>query len=152
MVFCADEFYSLSMKIIKNSTIHAALYDAGVSLPNIAYLDSKYVCPTEDWLKSAARTLSMQIKDVVGAYQVESNDCDNFALAMMSIMRMFNAKRLSGAEFAVGYCSYTREDGVYHAINFALVEDNKLVFIEPQSGELVNLTGKEIRSCGRFIV
>lgn len=78
------------------------------------------------------------------------NDCDNFARAYAQHAQDCHAIS-SGNEsegLAVGEFFYTQTAGTGHAIIVAFVDDDhRRVFIEPQTGQEVQLTEAEIASC-----
>ncbi len=75
-------------------------------------------------------------------------DCDNFSMSYYTFAQICNRKSERLEEgIAVGVMFYKQDIGSAHAINFAIVEDKKFITIEPQTGQLLNLTEKEKASC-----
>ena len=87
-------------------------------------------------------------------YDQECWDCDDFALAFMFFNRMLHARTQSGllgkkCGIAVGQMWFKRASGGGHAVNVAIVDDERLVLIEPQPTQnpLLTLTLEEEQSC-----
>lgn len=118
-------------------------------------LDDYYMCPDEDWLggRFAKYILPNYLAERKGSTWVsQSNDCDDFALHAMVLMRELHhntSYKLTDTGIAFGVVSYTKEGVGLHMINWAIVKDRrtalpKLVFFEPQDAKgIVTLSDKE---------
>jgi hypothetical protein len=74
-------------------------------------------------------------------------DCDDFSNEFRGHAIKSNQKTsLDVAGIAVGVFCYKVDDGGYHAINVAITEDRKVVFIEPQTCQEVQLSYQEKKS------
>lgn len=124
-------------------------------LPQRAYVmlyDSSYGCPTKDWLLKKFYPWFKETRwqnDI--SRWTRKNDCDNFAAAFHVYAQDAHALTTQGDEgLAVGiFCYFANKPGLQgaHAINCAVVENDELIFIEPQTGEQYTLTQQEIDSC-----
>jgi hypothetical protein len=140
------------MKILTAAQVKQTLLQKGIKA-NL--LDSAYVYPTKDWCKKFFVALRGQLFGQVGGYQVNSFDCDDYALTAMSMARLVHAQNKKvNASLAVGYFEYFSEDpsvNGHHAINIAFTESG-VVFLEPQTGDILKLTNNEINSYTRIIM
>lgn len=110
--------------------------------------DRTYGKPKKDWLLEVFYPwLSRELKrDGISGWQ-ESFDCDDFATVYRVMAQVCHANTRNGAEgIAIGEVFYTRDNGGQHAINCAFVENEQLIFIEPQNGQQTKLTDKELGS------
>lgn len=93
-------------------------------------------------------------------YGDERNDCEDFARRCATYacdLHAGNTGQKTGLAFGEFY--FTRDDGGGHAINVAVVADEraaglhsdsgapKLLFFEPQTGKVISLTETERSSC-----
>lgn len=70
-------------------------------------------------------------------------DCNRFSLAFCSFAQISYYNNSGDAQsIAVGEVYYVRDNGGPHAINIIVTPTN-FIFIEPQSGEILNLTQSE---------
>ena len=78
----------------------------------------------------------------------EDFDCDNFAdLYMATVQVCHKVNNVDKGGLAVGVVWYVQDSGGGHAINVAVINAmSELLFIEPQSGEVLCLTNTEFRS------
>ena len=75
-------------------------------------------------------------------------DCDNAAAMAFSLAGVLNFKERKKNPLAVGEFWYVRGDGRgAHAINCALIQGRRLIFLEPQTCRQVKLSVEEIQSC-----
>lgn len=104
--------------------------------------DGHYDLPSLNWL------LDYCIKWVSQrAPWTEKFDCDDFAFAFKVACQEAHRKGSGLSDgLAVGVIFYRPDRGGGHAINFAVVGDNEVVFIEPQTGERLCLTKSELES------
>jgi hypothetical protein len=125
------------------------------------FADDSYECPSEGWVaETFARDFARFKQSVAGniaglAYNPEAFDCDDFArLAASYAGLLHRASRgiqdktaLAFGEF--WFDSNTTKGG--HAINIAVVagpdQRPKLLFFEPQTCEILNLSQSEVESC-----
>ena len=120
--------------------IHKAF--EGVELFVLA--DGDYAAPTSHWLLDTWKVQWLELLEEL-PYS-KRHDCDDFAFEYkIAVQHQHAESEFPDDGFAVGVCFYLvggdRERG--HAINWALTEDVALIFIEPQSGEQIQLTDAE---------
>ncbi len=125
-------------------------------------LDSTYSLPTKDWVVNdfAPKYMDFIKQMKISDYTTEENDCDNFSLAAKFYANVLHHQEKSMAKhtgIAFGEFGYTQSmNGSNHAIDIILTQEtNKtnivILFFEPQTGQLVNLTQKEYESCFYYI-
>jgi len=132
--------------------IYYGLTNLGVKDSAITGLDVKYSVPTSKWILDTSFSLSNQIKSILGDWKEESRDCDDFAMSTMALMRLFHSYNNTSTALPVAYFQFFKEGMGWHAINLAFVDDKKIIFFEPQTGQLLNLTKNEIKSCSRVLI
>lgn len=126
--------------------VAAALVKAGVELPDdFSIADRRYAALDLGFL---ATTFSADLGawnfQLFGKYAEEVRDCDDFARFAASVAQLWNAKSENeGHALAFGEFWYVKDNGDAHAINVALVEGGKVVFFEPQTQRIVELTESE---------
>lgn len=128
-----------------------SLLKMGIRKESITMMDDKYSIPTQDWILKASPEISFQLKDMFGIWKEESFDCDDFALATTSLMRLAHAANKTKTSLPVGYFRYIDNSMGKHAINIAFV-NNGIMFFEPQTGKHKILTETEIKSCSRLLI
>lgn len=118
------------------------LYDASYARPSTRWL-TRELYP---WFKAR---LSEQ-----GLANTRRHDCDNFARKFCVAAQDAHALTAGNdAEgLAVGEFLYHSAKLGPHAVVVAIIEDNEIAFLEPQTGELLNLTPSEISSCFALIM
>lgn len=149
------------MKIWDSYDVLSALRD---SFPDakIQLNDIKYVCGKRKWFTGSFYYNFLYWLKINGLEQwvAEKKDCDEFALFYHAFAKACHAKSYKGspAGFAVGDLLYvTREDpatglsGGGHAVNWIAYPSDKynrleIAVIEPQNGQIKNLTKKEKES------
>lgn len=113
--------------------------------------DDSYAVPTLRWLQGAFWDSFLAERWAKGLKTWERrNDCDNFARAFAQHAQDCHAISTGRDDegLAVGEFFYTRRTGDGHAIVVAFVDDDhRRVFIEPQNGQVIDLTPAEIASC-----
>lgn len=121
-------------------------------------LDKSYSLPTRDWVViELGDAVRKSIKTAGLVYEEEQNDCDDFSIfgywiAFTAMMLAKQKHRQAGLKtgLAVGLFGYVQDNGVGHAICFAIVREDgnlKMVFIEPQSGREKILSQNEKDNC-----
>jgi len=112
--------------------------------------DREYVIPTEEWLYE---TFLPWWDDVAVSLRLQygaAADCDDFALGCWFFARRCAAglhDATSDTSVPIGFCIYKTRAGTTHAINVAVVgEDKRTVFIEPQTAKSTVLTREERES------
>lgn len=142
------------MLTIPGESLEAKLIDRKINYDVIYVVDSSYVFPTLEWVEGPfSDGLSKFLADWVEHYRSERADCDDFADAAAFYAR--GAHRLDGeakeaTALAFGEFYYRPDSGGAHAINcfFTKVGDAlELMFYEPQTQQVVNLSQTEISSC-----
>lgn len=116
--------------------------------------DTIYACWDADFVVNEfAKAAKAHLDKVVGPYIPEESDCDDFAEECACFAHAVHRKTLEHPRqtaVAFGEFWYVRWDGVAHAINcfISLVKGAwALLFFEPQTCQLVELTPEEIASC-----
>lgn len=140
--------------------IQQLVWDNGMSNMIEIIVDEHYGLPTEGWVTDVLfPELFKRLKqNNLWQYQIESNDCDDFAArARLLAQELNNQTSNRGVRaLAVGEYHYIqRMTGLKHALNFAVVKSSgklKLIFFEPQTGEIAYLTEEEIASCFGWII
>lgn len=133
--------------------IYSTLKKAGIKPDAINGMDSKYSIPTQEWVLNTSTNISEQIKSMLGGWIPEARDCDDFAIATFSLMRLAHSKSNPDTSLAVGYFQYYSDKlGGYHAINIVFINKQKIMFFEPQTGDMLPLTTSEIKSCTRLLI
>lgn len=123
-------------KILVDNNIlcNSQIWDRDYAPVKLDWLTTKYY----RWYSSVSNSLS------VGTWK-KRWDCNRFSLMYLSLCQTCHAQS-DGVEIegiAVGIATYVKDTGVGHAINCAIVENNKLVFIEPQTGYEIELSKTE---------
>ena len=122
--------------------------------------DAVYWCPTKMWLENTLLPYCEKIFNERGARYRSQYDCDDFSRDFLSIaldrFRQENVKLpinslcVAEAWYVTSYAEFMRSLGFPaddHAINFVVVsDDNEVVFIEPQTCKIIQLTEQEIQS------
>jgi hypothetical protein len=117
--------------------------------PAAHFSDADYVPIVEAWLLGQYAKWYRQLLILWKVVTWRAHfDCDNyaslyFALAQLCYGRM---KGVEGHALAIGEVWYMQDSGGAHAINCAFVDDNRLIFIEPQTQKKIELSDKERRS------
>lgn len=79
------------------------------------------------------------------AYNTQAFDCENFSRLYANWADILHSRTpghpVSG--IAIGTFAFTRDDGLNHAINIAICNNGEVVFIEPQSGNIIQLSDNE---------
>ena len=125
------------------------LADADLLLADATYAFFTVEFVTGDFAVAAENYLAK----IVGNYEAEDADCDDFAEACACFAHAVHRKTLTRPRetaVAFGEFWFTTHEGEGHAINcfISLISDVwKLLFFEPQTCELVTLTPEEITSC-----
>ena len=112
--------------------------------------DETYARPTQDFLTGNFYTFYREWLWEHLLYKWDEKfDCDNFASTYYTFSQICNRKGARSEQgIAVGMMFYNNETTKGgHAINFAIVEDKKLITIEPQTGQIVELKQSEKDSC-----
>ena len=145
------------MKTLKGSSLY---YKARAVFgnANISVTDSEYALPSEKWITGKFYHNFNWWMQSNGVKKWKTyTDCDNKAFAYFVCANISHAKTMEARErasmetyegIAVGVMFYLidgkKTSG--HAIN-VVYTNGKLIYIEPQNGEQLKLTKKEIDSC-----
>ncbi len=112
--------------------------------------DTVYDVPTKNWIQNVfVPALNVRINN--RNYILQGFDCDNFssqAYVLASDLSYGNKSQL-----AIGEIHYIKDSGIGHAINFIIVKGNRdyeILFLEPQNGQIIKLSEKEILSCSHW--
>jgi hypothetical protein len=118
-----------------------------------------YVIPTEDWFRNQLPAIIKQFQFDVkqGEYEANANDCDTFTKVAVVAARLSHLKANSVSETSIpiGEYYFTRADGAKHAIICGLVRTGmgqyKMMFLEPQTCKVIELSDKERESCSHIL-
>ena len=117
------------------------------NVPVVIAPDRDYLCPTRRWLLGQVYDSFAGFLGTYGQRYERQFDCDDFARTFAVWAVLENAQRTKDAEgIAVGELFYRRRDGGGHAINVAVLEDKKTLYIEPQTGRPIRLNKDEVGS------
>lgn len=113
-------------------------------------LDAEYALPSSGWVGGAfASALLYNFRSLGLTFENESWDCDKFA-RMAAALAWVCHYRTSGhrAALALGVFCYVSPKGP-HALNFAVtgMTPDEVIFLEPQTCQIMLLTEKEKQSC-----
>jgi hypothetical protein len=138
--------------------VHGILPNCGALVP-----DGTYWAPSKEWVADALLPAWIEFKEKMGLKYTERYDCDDFSKMFAAFSDNFYAQhRDNHAEsLAVAQYLYTAQGqqiplpnglvieigGGGHAINVIVLCDGTACFIEPQTGEIVELTEAEMQSC-----
>lgn len=110
--------------------------------------DASYACPAMRWLtKDFYPWFKAKLAEQGLSYD-RRHDCDNFARKFCVYAQDAHALTQGGPQdegLAVGEFLYVSAKVGPHAIVVAFVENMEMIFIEPQTGEVLNLTPEEIK-------
>jgi hypothetical protein len=117
--------------------------------------DSIYSLPSENWIRntfsSSYYNFLYSIKS--NGYMSEENDCDKFAVLAYSyahILHHNTTNKISKTGLTFGEFWYVSDRVGGHAINVIIVRNNntnKVLFYEPQTQQIVNLSTTEKDTC-----
>ena len=115
---------------------------------NVFVADGKYALPCKQWIQDFAHKWRKIANTKTWA---DKYDCDDFAMAFKLAVQEahWQSDQTTNDGLAVGIVHYHSDRGGGHAINWAVTEDG-LIYIEPQTGEIICLSEQELRS--RFFV
>lgn len=138
---------------LSGSQIAERLQAAGVQCFSWHISDRAYAMPTRNFITSAFSYALLAFQKFFGllGWTEEANDCDDFArlaAAFAQILHFLTPGRPLGTALAVGEFWYLQDSGGGHAINVAICghELSDVVFYEPQTRRVVNLTDNEKQS------
>jgi hypothetical protein len=132
--------------ILDHTTLTQKLADADIDVSKKMLVgDRDYIAIKRDFLEGEfSRDLKQWVNALFGGYKKEVRDCDDFARWVAAQAQLWNSET-DGATHALafGECWYERTDGESHAINIAIVEGGDVVFYEPQTQKIIELTDRE---------
>lgn len=100
--------------------------------------DNNYLEVSEKWLSDYKTYFKSKCREDGLHYSNENPDCDDFVRAFAYYAQIYNKKNIP---VAIGEFSYPD-----HVVNIVITTDDT-IFIEPQSGDTVELTEKQIENC-----
>jgi hypothetical protein len=128
---------------ITTELIRAGLYHAKPS----GYQDITYAPPRSDWLTGEFYAFFRATLAALNTltYVPESGDCDDFAEQYVSWAKTCHRRmpHCDGLGLPVGVLFYRQDSGGGHAVVIAITSDRGLVVIEPQNGQIFQLTETE---------
>ena len=132
-------------------SIYELLLAKGISSRAITVLDDDYRLPARSVIVEDFAKAFDDLKSFLGTrkYIKNARDCDKFAMLAHWLFTEIHAQSDHQSKgVAFGQFGYIR-DAVWtgHQINFAIVENKELVFFEPQTCRLVELSKSEFNSC-----
>ena len=122
--------------ILKAAEVRAIL--AQVFIGGVFVADRDYSCITRATLFDE---LCPWYKEQLAKYGVfkweDTHDCDDFARSFPVFAQFAYRQKtmIKGQGVAIGECWFNRPEGG-HAINFAIIENKDVIFIEPQLGRI----------------
>lgn len=144
------------MTPVSKPTIYNFLFGCGID-PSIAPIqlpDDRYMLPAKSWIAGEfAEALQWdQEKLGLSRYVYSKNNCNKFARHAKDFADRCHLATESPDDTALAFGEfwYVTDAGPGHCINCAVCRENaelELVFFEPQSCRLVNLSKKEISLC-----
>ena len=110
------------------------------------FFDDIYVQVDKAWLACEFKTSFAEFREKYGiVYDPKAFDCENFGRLYSNWADMLHSRTpghpVSGV--AIGTFAYTRDDALRHGINIAICNGGEVVFIEPQSGNIIQLSENE---------
>jgi hypothetical protein len=140
---------------LTSNQVAQVMYDNGCVDYRYSIRDAKYSLPTRDYISGpfsdSLRSFLFQLNS--NQWKTDQNDCDDFSIAalfLMSFLHHNTVNKVTSTGIAFGEFHYIRDIGGAHAINVAIVRESdklKLVFYEPQTYSIVDLSKQEIESC-----
>lgn len=139
--------------------IASILFDHGIDTNDpktqVIIVDSSYAETTREWIAGTFSQAWMSLKSQLNfTYVDEAEDCDDFSrfCAGYASYVYKNAKsRVPGTALCFGEFGFIRDaDKQAHAINIAIVVEKgayDVVFYEPQTCQLIDLSPSEKLSC-----
>jgi hypothetical protein len=112
--------------------------------------DATFSVPTERWVTRNFKKYFKKVMNVHHTYVwTKAHDCDNFATAYRMYMQFLHSEQSNHDSESIAVCEmhYKIDNAGYHAINAVIVDNYRVIFIEPQTGNKVNLSNQEKRSC-----
>lgn len=136
------------MNTIPAGILQSALMREDLLRVLLPLTDETYSAPRSDWL---LKDFSVWYKDVLnrlgaGTYLAEAQDCDDFADSFKVFAAICHRRTGVKTALSVGVMHYFPREMTGHAINIALTSDKGIIYIEPQTGNMINLTEKEKKS------
>lgn len=122
----------------------------GVLPEDVSIADRSYAAVDQGFLASTfSADLGAWIFQLFGKYAAEVRDCDDFARFAAAVAQLWNSKTdgNGGNALAFGEFWYVKDSGAGHAINIGLARDGEVVFYEPQTQRIVELSESEKWSC-----
>ena len=121
-------------------------------LPSATWIvDRSYSVPSKNWIiNTLGPTLrNFQAQLGVNTWTEDVQDCDDFARLAAAYVQFLHYRTLGQirkSALSFGEVFYVTKEGGGHAINIAIVGtkgNEEVIFFEPQTGKIVELTLKE---------
>lgn len=118
--------------------------------------DEAYMLPALDWVTGEFSDAWLAFRASLGTWSEDDNDCDDFARGCAFFAQLLHhntPQHELKTALAFGEFWYDRDIGGGHAINVFLYRDAtsdvgvQIGFFEPQTGEAITLSQKELESC-----
>ena len=160
MVSCSPQVPTPTGDTLNKIQVKELMHSGGFTAYNELIYDAEYAFPNIEWIQQEFYPKYWEFLKTqnLWVYVEQSHDCDDFAgEARLFAQKLNNQTENKGKRaLAFGELHYTTDEGVGHAINFALIksaEGNfKILFFEPQTGESVILSEKEKASIEGWIL
>ena len=136
--------------VLEQEDLVIAMFDAKcVPSEGLHISDHTYKLPTKEWLENDFGAI-LKNRFLGQGWIDQSYDCDDFVLAAHERASYLNRNDGKGG-VAIGEFYYVRDiDSRGHAVNCAIYLSNNIpavLFIEPQTGDVIKLSVNEIESC-----
>lgn len=147
-VMTSDQVTAFMTNVVPNAKAYS-ISDFSVDLTSEGWVKEKF-SPNFIWFVQKTLGIPRRLPEIF--------DCEDFTRAGAVYAQVLHAKEIMKDEtampmsgFAFGEFWYVTDKQIGHAINFAIVLDkkrnSKLLFFEPQNGQIVNLSTNEIAHC-----
>jgi len=154
IVGCSPKTPSVTNNTIYSSNIISLLNGYDIYPSDKIIDDELYTLPSKNWVETTFSNEFFKFlsEEKLQQYELDSNDCDNFAgWARLFAQKLNNNTKSQGkSSILFGEFDYKEDKGGYHAINFFIsLEDEKykIYFYEPQTQKIIFLSDDEIKSC-----
>jgi hypothetical protein len=142
------------MRTVTASQIKGAFTGLGIECNHYIIDDELYAMVAPEWIDSTFKECLLAFTEQLrNTYMQEVWDCDDYALTARWYARVILRASVNNDDpypIAFGDFRYIQNSGASHCLNVFIIRENGFLtpyFFEPQTGERVILTTKEITSC-----
>lgn len=134
-------------KIINRVDLHRFLFFTNeLHAANYIYNDNFYTLLTQKEQMRVLGGFYSFFNDFTSRYNKnKAADCDNYSTALQ-FFADFTVPRQKKTGVSLGEFYYTMDTGEKHAINLVILDDYRLIFVEPQNSREVTLSAIEKKS------